>query len=110
MRRLLDFNPLTQEACWFEFKDGCIELTNEQDISGVIEANKMMANDDQYTRDGIKQDWWHYARIPNIIAFKWLKEEGIDIWNKNHKKRVFEKLNDPEYRYLKVTHKKHTAK
>ncbi len=107
MRRLLDYDPLTREAVYFEMKDGIATLHQTQDVSHIIEANKMMANDDDYTKGGIKKDWWHYARIPNNLIFKWLKEEGIDVFNKDHKKKVFQKLNDPQYRHLKVTTKKH---
>lgn len=106
-RRLLDFDPLTRESVYFEMKDNVVELTHHQDDDFIIQANKMMANDDEYTRSGIKENWWHYARIPNTVAFKWLKEEGIDIFNREHRKKVFSKLNDPEYRYLKTTRKRH---
>lgn len=106
-RRLLDFDPLTKEAVYFEMKDNEILLHHEQDMTGIIEANKMMANDNDYSRSGIKRDWWHYARIPNNVAFKWLKEDGISIFKKEDRKRVFDKLNDPEYKYLKVTTKHH---
>ena len=108
MRRLLDYDPLSREAVWFEVQGGETILHQTQDTSHIIEANKMMQNDDDYTARGIKANWWHYARIPNILAFKWLKEEGIDIFNKNHKKRVWQKLNDPQYKYLKTTGKKHS--
>jgi hypothetical protein len=106
--RLLDYDPLSREAVYFELdQDGIATLHQTQDFSHIIEANKMMQNDDDYTKKGIKADWWHYARIPNNLAFKWLKEEGIDIFNKDHKKKVFQKLNDPDYRFLKTTGKRH---
>lgn len=108
MKRLLDYDPLSREAVWFEMgDDGIATLHQTQDVSHIIEANKMMANDDDYTKDGIKQDWWHYARIPNNLIHKWLVEDGINVFDKNHKKKVFAKLNDPQYRYLKVTGKRH---
>lgn len=107
-RRLLDFDPLSKESVWFEMdSDGIATLTHEQDMTPIIEANKMMANDTDYTKAGMKADWWHYARIPNNLIHKWLVEEGIDVFDKNHKKKVFQKLNDPEYRFLKTTGKKH---
>lgn len=106
--RLLDYDPLTRESVYFELnQDGIATLYQEQDYSHIIEANKMMQNDTDYTKKGIKADWWHYARIPNNVAFKWLKEEGIDIFDRNHEKKVFQKLNSPEYQYLKTTTKKH---
>ena len=107
-KRLLDFDPLTRESVWFEMNDdGIVTLHQEQDMTHIIEANKMMANDDEYTRTGIKSDWWHYARVPNNIIHKWLVEENINFFDKNDRKKVFKKLNDPEYKYLRVTDKKH---
>lgn len=107
MKRLLDYDPLTREAVWFEMHDGIATLHQTQDASHIIEANKMMANEPEYSRRGMKMDWWHYARIPNIVAYKWLKEDGIDIFDRSHKQKVFAKLNDPEWKHLKVTTKRH---
>lgn len=107
-RRLLDFDPISRESVYFEMDDdGIATLHHHQDVGHILELNKMMSSDDDYTKRGMKQDWWHYARIPNNLIFKWLKEEGIDVFNKDHEKAVFKKLNSPEYRYLKVTTKKH---
>ena len=33
---------------------------------------------------------------------KWLTEDGIDIYNRDHWKAVKKKLNSNEYRYLKT--------
>ena len=40
----------------------------------------------------------------------WLINKGVDIYNKDHAKRVGELLNDPEYLYLKTTHLHHKMK
>lgn len=108
MKRLLDFDPLTREAVWFEMNDdGIVTLHHEQDVSHIIEANKMMQNETEYTKQGIKDGWWHYARVPNNIVHKWLVEEGVNFFDKNDRKKVFQLLNSPEYRFLKTTTKHH---
>lgn len=108
-KRLLDFDPLTRESVWFEMDDstGIATLHQEQDVSHIIESNKMMAKDADYSKKGMKADWWHYARVPNNIIHKWMVEDGINFFDKNDRKKVFAKLNDPAYRHLKVTDKKH---
>lgn len=85
-------------------------VTREQDVEGVLEANKSLAKLDDYTKHGFREGWWHYATIPNILIEKWKNEEGIDVFNKDHSRRVFQKLNSPEYRYLKTTTKTHLPK
>ena len=82
-------------------------IMREQDVSSILEANKAMQNEEQTTKDGIKNSWWHYAQVPNIVIEKWLTEYGVDFYNKDHKKKIFWLLNQPEYRYLKTTTKMH---
>jgi len=111
MKRLLDFNPLTGEACYFEQSgDGSLLIHNVQAVTKLLERNKRLASDTARTKKGMKKDWWHYASIPNILITKWKKELGVDIFDHNHKKKVFELLNSPEYRYLKTTHAKHAPR
>lgn len=107
MRRLLDYDPLTREATYFEAKDGAWTIESKQDVTPIIELNKMMQNDEDYSKRGMKADWWHYAKIPNVIIEKWMREKGVDVFNKAHRKKVFALLNDPEYKYLKTTTKRH---
>lgn len=82
-------------------------IGREQDISHILDANKVLQNDDQLTKDGIKNSWWHYAQIPNIIIEKWKNEHGVDVFNKDHEKAVYKLLNDPQYKFLKTTTKMH---
>lgn len=112
MKRLIDYDPLTKVSTFFDYvpETDTTIVSREQDIASILEANKRLQNDEQYTRDGIKEEFWHYATIPNIVIEKWKNEEGIDVFNKNHERRVFQKLNSPEYRYLKTTTKIHLPK
>ena len=108
MRRLLDHNPLTGEKVWFDDNhDGSFSMTHEQDVEPIIEANKRLklhAN----RKKGIKEGWWHFASIPNILVQLWSKEVGGNILSNEYKKELFERLNRPEYAYLKTTEGKHT--
>lgn len=109
IKRTLDYDPITGITNKFEY-DPINDLTilhTEQDVTKFVEAGKTLQNDDEYSKAGIKKSWWHYAIIPNIVSHKWLIEEGINIFDKNHEKKVFQKLNSPEYRYLKTTSKMH---
>ena len=105
MRKLFDYDPLTGVTQYFHYDEltGGWGIETEQDCTKIIEDNKTLQNHDTYSKDGIKKEWWHVASIPVIIQEKWLREDGIDIYNKDHWPRVKRKLNDPDFRYLKAT-------
>jgi hypothetical protein len=105
-RMLLDYDPLNGISCFFEWKGDQVVLTHEQDvriIENVLEANKRDANNDEKTKQGIKSDMWHYARIPTWLEMQWKEKYGVDLNDKNHHKKVFQLINDPEYRWVKTT-------
>lgn len=108
-KRLIDRDPLTGEAVYYQYhaSDDSATITHEQDVSSVLESNIALANDAGKTTRGIKNDWWKYASIPNIVWLKWKQEKGIDIFDKNNSKELFKLLNDPEHQYLKTTAKYH---
>lgn len=105
--RLLDYDPLTGQREYFKANgDGTFSIVYEQQVGSILEANKA----DFIERDAKKQidrDWVLYARIPNIVAMKWRNEQGVDIFNKNHRRKMFSLLNDPDYRYLKAVDMRH---
>ena len=108
---LIDKDPITGEECYAHFdEEGNVRIEHSAsmaDVKRILEWNKAKANDEDATRKGMKDDWWHYARIPNIVALKWLNEHGVNIYDRNHQKAMFRLLNSPEYKYLKTTDKVH---
>jgi len=104
MKRLFDYDPLTGVTQYFHYDEltGNWGIESVQDVEPFLELNKALQNDPEYSRQGIKQSWWHVARIPILVQEKWLREEGIDIYNKDHWPKVKQKLNDPEWRYLRT--------
>lgn len=111
MRRLLDTDPLTGIQTWHEYdateKKTRIFYVPTRDIADGLDACKMLANDDDYTKKGIKQEWWHYGWVPDALMLKWLVEEGVPLDDAEEYNR---RLNWPEYKHLKVTTKYHPAK
>lgn len=108
-KRIIDFDPFTGMTTTFDYipETDTTVVGREQDVEPILEMNKRLANDDDLTREGIKNGWWKYATIPNIVIEKWLNDYGVNVYDKNHQKRVFQLLNQPEYRYLKTTAKMH---
>ena len=106
MKRLVDYDPINGITTYTDYNsvDDSLKIGYEfDDVSPVLDFNKAKQNDEQYTRDGIKNDWWHYAHIPMSLILKWQVEEGINVFDKNDTKKVLQKVNSPEYRYLKTT-------
>lgn len=80
--------------------DGNLTVNTAQDVEAVLEANKAQSNEITNKSD----DMWHAARIPTVVQLKWLLEEGLDIYNPEHAKRVAAKLNSNEWRHLRTGH------
>lgn len=95
-----EHDPLTDET----------RIIHIGETDAVIEQNKALANDSDYTKQGIKQEFWKYASIPAIIQTKWLVEHGVDVWNPDHGPAIGRLLEDPQYRYLKCTTGYHKIK
>lgn len=108
-KRLLDYNPLTGESTFIQTDGDQMRVVHEQDVRGILDANKRLANEASVTRDGIKNDLLHYASIPNSLIIKWKQELGVDVFDKNDRKKVFSLLNSPEYKYLKTTALNHSG-
>ena len=107
-RRLLDYDPIRGLTTWMEATGDKFVITHEQDVDHVLDQNKRAANDDEKTTRGIKQDWWKYASVPAIVEIQWLQKYGVNMSDPSHKRKIFELLNHPDYRYLKTTSKVHT--
>lgn len=76
-----------------------------QDVEPLLDYTKMLRNENA-TDSGIKRDMWHYAQIPPVIVMEMRYKHGVDIFNKNDTKKIFELINR-EYPKLKVTNKNH---
>lgn len=82
-------------------------LTHTQDVTGVLEQCHAWAmKTDTKTDYGIKNDMWHYARVPYIIIQKMKLEDGVDFYSEADEAKVFHLLNT-KYSKFKTTHKNH---
>ena len=69
MKQLLDYDPLTGTKEWFEYDHitDTFTITVDQDVSKFLDVVKKRRNDESYSQKGIKEEWWHYAAIPNLV-------------------------------------------
>lgn len=106
-KRIIDYDPFTGVTSYFDY-DHATDTTyvgSEQDVSLLLDRNKMLQNDPEYWKRGVRECWAHFASYPAIIIEKWLTEYGVNVFDKDHAKKVKELTNRPEYRYLKTTTK-----
>ena len=108
----MDYDPFTGITTTFDYDHGSdtMILGREQDVEKLLDLNKTLQNDPEVTRQGIKKDWWLYAMYPAIVIEKWMNEHGVNVFKREHQKKVYELTNRPEYRWLKTTTKMHTVK
>lgn len=70
-----------------------------QDVEPILEHNKRLATmDDGYSPS---RNLRRVASIPMIVVEQWM-QEGISIFNKNHRDAIRKKLNDPENLFLRT--------
>lgn len=84
---------------WRDDGNGSGSVVSQADVTDEIELNKQRLNS---TPRILKADFWPEAHIPDIIVLKWLNEEGWSVFDKNAKDRLRRKLNDPDWRYLRL--------
>ena len=102
-KRLLDYDPLTRTSTyhWYDSVTDETTISYEQDVEPVLELNKAVQGIDDFSKWGIQNNWWHVASVPLILVTKWMREDGINVFQKDHWPKVKRKLMDPEYRYLR---------
>jgi hypothetical protein len=111
LKRLFDRDPLTGVTEIFHYDNltGDSHIETIQDVEPILDQNAEHRNDDEYTKNGIKNEMWHFARIPIVVQLRWLTEYGIEDWpmHPRNSKLLFRLLNSPEWKYLKATNKIH---
>lgn len=72
-----------------------------QDVEPILERNKREAAD-KVQGAGRSKEMRKVASIPLVVVEKWLREDGLDVFNPDHRVRLLRKLQDPAYRYLRT--------
>lgn len=94
----------TDVATIIKARNGQLIVKRVQDTTPYLEANKIARNSysdwkGSRTRGSLRR----VAEIPNIVAEKWMRELGVNIFNRDHAKKVQQLLNSNEYQYLRTS-------
>lgn len=103
---LLDYDPLNGISTHFEYNDReqKMILTAKQDVSLIRDTALALSSDMDRSKKGIKNDNWHYARVPLTILQEMKTKHNADWYDKNDTKhRHFFKVLNDHYRDFKTT-------
>lgn len=88
------------ERKWIDNGDGTYSIVATQNISAQLDYNKAAyTHNDGYSES---RELRRAAFIPDIIALKWLHEEGWWYKDEANEDKLISKLNDPDYLYLRT--------
>ena len=101
MKRLLDYDPATGIKTFHDYDHatGTTYIEQSQDVSKLLDYTKAKANDTSYKQQGIKQDWYHFARVPALVLHDILVNHGLD-WSKSEDLPKIEQLLQRDYKKL----------
>lgn len=106
MGKIIDYDPYTRTKTVFEGNgDGSFAIQQTQDVEQILRFNKACQNTPEIQSAGKKQEYMHFARVPNTVLLEWKTKYGID-WNKKEDLPRIEKLlMSNEYKYLRTVDK-----
>lgn len=107
--RLLDIDPWTgtKEYVSYDEQTDSLTIRRVQDVQPILDRNKALANDmshwkNQSKNDELGIDMRLVAAIPVIVQEKWLREFGVDVYNKHQWPEVRRLLNSSDWKWLKA--------
>jgi hypothetical protein len=94
---------------WEDMYDGKLQVHYRQDVEPVLDLAKIERNYGLADKkvNGQSEDMRLYARIPAVTILELRFKHGIDVFDKDHQKRLFQLINT-EYPALKTTTLTHT--
>lgn len=103
MAEFFEYDPVTGIKTETSWDDMTNELTIHRtaDVEPLLDFTKYARNEAGLNREGIKEGWWLYAKIPPIEMLK-MRAKGINIFDKGDAPLMFREINE-HYPYLKCT-------
>ena len=103
-----DFEYNAHDGSWHEYEDydGGLIIHHKQNVKPALDWATKQRNSGQNDLGGArdKNDLKHYATIP-LGAILAMREKGIDVWNKNHTKKMLKEI-ERNYPLCKTTNRK----
>ena len=99
--RLFSYDPLTKTSVYHHYDHDSKKtyLETVQDVEGILKHCKTLANDSSYKRQGIKEEYYHFATVPNTVLLKIKAEHNLD-YNKREDLPKIEVILKRDYKKL----------
>lgn len=107
MPLVFDHDPETGKTEYFDYdpiKEE-VRITTQQDVTLFLDRMQALRNDPDISKRGIKEEWWHYCSIPEVVEIE-LRNRGLRLEDRNHMGEILKIINS-EFPYLKATEKWH---
>ena len=101
MARFLGHDPSLGLTEAFHVNGDECAIQTTADVQPILDMNKYLANDgDGYSPS---RELRRIASVPLIVIEKWRNELGVDVFNKDHARKVRQLLNDADWRFLRTS-------
>lgn len=107
-KRLLDYDPLTKTATYHDYdhSTGKTYIEQVQDVKHILDRNKRAQNNDlQRGRYAKKDDWYHFASIPNQVIIEFKQKYNLDVFNEDDLPKIEKLLQSRDYMYLRTVNR-----
>lgn len=100
-KRLLSYDAATKTSTYHHYDNetDTTHIETVQDVSGFLKKTKALANNSDYKRAGIKNDWYHFASVPNAVLMELKSKYNLD-WNNKHDLPKIEQVLQRDYKKL----------
>lgn len=111
MRAILDHDPLSGRTVVFDYDEATdrMTITHQQDVEPYLKKAAERRASSEYTRHGMKNEFLHYAILPEVIQLEMKQKYGVDVDNRDHWPAVFKLINEV-YPAFKTTEIRHSVK
>ena len=104
MKRLIDYDPYTKTKTYHDYdhSSGKTVIETSQDVSQFLKRNKALQNEASYRQSGFKNDYMHFATVPNAVIMEWKEKYNLDVFNDEDMPKIEKLLQSNEYKYLRT--------
>lgn len=100
-KRMIDIDPVTGIRTFhhYDHDTKITRIEQQQDCQRIVDHCKTLANDGSYKARGIKQDWYHFARVPNTVLVELMQKYNLD-YNRREDLPKIEQVLQRDYKKL----------
>ena len=106
--RKMDHNPFTGVTTYHDYdhtNDKTYIHEVQHDVEPLLKRNVRLANNPDYKKQGIKDEYYHFASVPLTVIHEWKVKYNLDAFKKEDLPKIEKLLKQREYRKLLTVNK-----